>query len=210
MRCAKRGFSLWLSVATLAGLVAGCYAPDLSSGRFACDSKDPVCPDGQRCVRGLCQGDAPTADGGGGSPDLTSGVGGTACRQAGGFVVGTRGGKPIYACPGLFAGGQASLQCESGYSVCDSAAGIDLAQCKNDGFFLSALQGRFEGKVVCGSSNIYPFLIGCGGLSKGVTSAECGGFRAALDCAKDDTFNCNSGIANVENKLAKNGVLCCP
>lgn len=212
MRCAMRGFSLWLSIATLAGLVAGCYAPDLSSGRFACDSKDPVCPDGQRCVRGLCQGEDATPDGGGGSADLSSGAGGTPCRQAGGFVVGKRSGKDVYACPGTFGRGQASQQCQSGYSICDSATGIDLALCKSDGFFLSKLEGRSEsGKVVCGDGGVFSdYLIGCGALSKGVTTTECGGFRAALDCPKDETFSCNTGISTVENKLAKNGVLCCP
>ena len=61
-----------LLLTTLA--LAGCYNPDLSRVRYTCDPANPFCPDGQKCVSGICGGTetTPTTDAGTPAADMST------------------------------------------------------------------------------------------------------------------------------------------
>jgi len=78
-RASKSGLR-WLGTVLGLALGAGCFSPQLSNRGFACDPTAPKpCPDGYRCIAGLCDNGM-----GGGPPGQPPGTGGDMAAGTGG------------------------------------------------------------------------------------------------------------------------------
>lgn len=133
---------------------------------------------------------------------------------AGGQAVGA-----AWACPGKFTVGHAKDLCQTGFTVCTSASGIDLSKCDmTPGFYAAdapGYDGGFPDLAMCGpdpgGSNRDYF--GCGGRTANVSVGKnaCKGFVKVLSCQPSSGWDCFSGpsIDKTANNNNADGVLCC-
>ena len=227
-------------IARLCGLLSvssllSCFSPDLSNVTYRCDEQRPGCPTGHSCISGYCRplSDGATADGASGGDaaagdlrPLESG-----CADGKGTALGSR----AFACPGIFAAGQAASRCAVSWSLCKDGAAVDLSACNTKlttGFFLAEVAGRrgleMPADAICGAINPPPepnrMFFGCGPGGVGYAfdaKLACGNFSRVLDCERAEQPNpaqakwlCGMSfdphtLASVTNKTALDGVLCC-
>lgn len=179
--------------------LAACYQPNLGSGRFRCDPPNPVCPEGQACIGGLCldprEGDLaaapdlPADDDLSAAPDLRSDAPDLAARdlaQPGDMAAGpcTKGGQliapDVYACKGGFIATGAASLCGPGYRLC-----LDSDEAK-----YAAMYMGMKGTDNCAAIGGF-YAVMADGTIKGNGDGRCGdpnaGETAALvGCGTED------------------------
>ena len=218
---------LQLALVVVAVCLSGCFNPDYSKVLYTCTYEEPVCQDGYVCDGAHCVLPvAPVADlaspDGPPAPDMAPRNG---CASGKGAAVGAS----AWACPGLYEPGTVRAMCASGFAICKSAAGINLAECRNiTGFFIADVRGYDSFKecpsdaaaVTCGyiDNRERPLWFGCGSLTgyNQICKKGCAGFVQAnngtlaarvpgppfVDSFTDD-------IDAQTNNERMNGVLCC-
>lgn len=236
-------------------LSASCYSPSFISGHYKCDRKEE-CPSSFDCVSGRCVdprvggADLAASEGDGAAapedlstvasdmsqppqdlytPDLTGDLqGGGPCTS-----LGSAAGREIVACRALFAGGNTSGICPSGYRICNADDGGPLAvaagsaTCQNlGGFYAAQISAvlKMNGDVQCEATTLPAggtwALVGCGSELLTTSATTVGTKTVGNDCKKlkvllpcDGTvkgWSCATGLSDATHtNVGRGGLLCC-
>lgn len=205
-----------------------CFNPDTSQVTFSCTPEDPRCPEGFECSDGICLAVGATPpDATGPRPDMADlpDLAARGCVGAGSPV------GAAWACPGLFATGQADSLCAPGFSVCADASAVNLGACDAlTGFYVSEALGKSNFRGLCRNIDpvnftceapppnfLYRLRFGCGSMIASYVllacQRQCGGFDRALNCsATGADYSCaqSNALKDDSNSHGAIGVLCCP
>jgi hypothetical protein len=207
----------------LAGLLGGCYQPDLPDGKFKCASTSE-CPPGFTCSMGLCR-TSPAAGGGDGAAAPP------ACRLGGEPL----GQGSVHACRGSFNPMAFTEPCGAAYHVCDlgRSADVSLLAALNGASCPSGFYGALGTLILRGSDRQearcdqprqgdISVIVGCGSedgtiglrgiqLCSSSPLNQISALRSGYACgAQSQAWSCATGLTDATHRSGdRGGVLCC-
>lgn len=178
-------------------MFAGCYNPDLSRVRYTCDPSNPFCPDGLKCVSGICGGvEMPTpSDMATASGDMSTPAARPACARGTEAELSAR----MSACAATLNGEYTDALCRPGWRLC---AENDPAAKDPPGFFVANVRGLQVASPPLDPNKLQPdwthgtkyqettrYLFGRGSGNYVEPSAVAvHGFGAAMECSPGATY----------------------
>jgi len=197
------------TLSLLALFLSACFTrPSDGEIPIRCDTDNP-CPAGSTCSGGLCSGTGPTAD-------LGVPSWGCAAGPDAGKLLTSPPSAAVYACPGIFAQGQARGLCAPGWQICAQRDPIPTLTCTGHkpGFLLADAPAALGTTLRCQLTSLDERLfMGCGDCTTEpcyLRPESCNGFQtAARDGKGGFDFSKGHNLDKAINNNPQNGVLCC-